>query len=36
MALDRITLAHFRNLAATRLDGSAHLNLLVGENGAGK
>lgn len=36
MALDRITLAHFRNHAATRLDGSAHLNLLVGENGAGK
>lgn len=36
MALDRITLAHFRNHAATRLDGSARLNLLVGENGAGK
>ena len=36
MALDRITLEHFRNHAATRLDGTAHLNLLFGENGAGK
>jgi DNA replication and repair protein RecF len=36
MALDRITLSSFRNHAASRLDGSAHLNLLVGENGAGK
>ena len=36
MALDRITLTHFRNHDATRLDGSAGLNLLVGENGAGK
>jgi DNA replication and repair protein RecF len=36
MALDRITLGHFRNHAATRLDGTAPLNLLVGENGAGK
>jgi DNA replication and repair protein RecF len=36
MALDRITLSHFRNHAASRLDGAAHLNLLVGENGAGK
>jgi DNA replication and repair protein RecF len=34
--LDRITLASFRNHAASRLDGSAHVNLLVGENGAGK
>src|SRR6478736_3815151 len=34
--LDRITLATFRNHAATRLDGAAHFNLLVGENGAGK
>jgi len=34
--LDRITLASFRNHAESRLDGSAHLNLLVGENGAGK
>ena len=36
MALDRITLAHFRNHRATRLDGTAQFNLLVGENGAGK
>lgn len=36
MALDRITLASFRNHAATRLDGARQLNLLVGENGAGK
>lgn len=36
MALDRITLSHFRNHAASRLDGAAHFNLLVGENGAGK
>jgi DNA replication and repair protein RecF len=36
MALDRITLGHFRNHAASHLDGAAHLNLLVGENGAGK
>jgi DNA replication and repair protein RecF len=36
MALDRITLATFRNHAATRLDGTARFNLLVGENGAGK
>lgn len=36
MALDRITLSHFRNHAASRLAGSAKLNLLVGENGAGK
>jgi len=36
MALDRITLTRFRNHAASRLDGSARLNLLVGENGAGK
>ena len=36
MTLDRITLGHFRNHAASRLDGSAQLNLLVGENGAGK
>ena len=34
--LDRITLASFRNHAASRLEGSAHFNLLVGENGAGK
>jgi DNA replication and repair protein RecF len=36
MALDRITLLNFRNHPATRLEGSAKLNLLVGENGAGK
>ncbi|MEO6042022.1 MAG: DNA replication/repair protein RecF [Croceibacterium sp.] len=36
MALDRITLTHFRNHWETRLDGAGALNLLVGENGAGK
>ncbi|HNN56121.1 MAG TPA: DNA replication/repair protein RecF [Novosphingobium sp.] len=36
MALDRITLTGFRNHLATRLEGTAHFNLLVGENGAGK
>jgi DNA replication and repair protein RecF len=36
MALDRITLSCFRNHVATRLDGTAAFNLLVGENGAGK
>ncbi len=36
MPLDRITLETFRNHAATQLDGTAALNLLVGENGAGK
>jgi DNA replication and repair protein RecF len=36
MALDRLTLSHFRNHAASRLEGSAKVNLLVGENGAGK
>lgn len=36
MALDRIILSRFRNHAETRLDGTAHFNLLVGENGAGK
>ncbi|MGQ8560934.1 AAA family ATPase, partial [Enterobacter hormaechei] len=36
MALDRVTLTRFRNHLATRLDGTAKLNLLVGENGAGK
>ena len=34
--LDRITLSRFRNHAETSLDGSRHLNLLLGENGAGK
>jgi len=36
VALDRISLAHFRNHAGTELDGTARFNLLVGENGAGK
>ena len=36
MALDRITLSTFRNHAATQLDGTRQMNLLVGENGAGK
>jgi DNA replication and repair protein RecF len=36
MALDRITLTRFRNHDATRLTGSGKLNLLFGENGAGK
>ena len=36
MALDRITLTRFRNHDASRLDRSAGINLLFGENGAGK
>ncbi|RKF23540.1 DNA replication/repair protein RecF [Altericroceibacterium spongiae] len=36
MALDRITLSTFRNHRESRLDGSAHFNLLIGPNGAGK
>lgn len=36
MALDHIVLTTFRNHSATRLGGTAALNLLVGENGAGK
>ena len=36
MALSRITLENFRNHAATQLGETAHFNLLVGENGAGK
>jgi DNA replication and repair protein RecF len=36
MALDRITLSTFRNHAGTQLDETRQLNLLVGENGAGK
>lgn len=36
MALDQITLSHFRNHAETRLDGTRRFNLLVGDNGAGK
>lgn len=36
MGLSRITLENFRNHAATQLAETAHFNLLVGENGAGK
>ncbi|OYX65321.1 MAG: DNA replication/repair protein RecF [Sphingomonadales bacterium 32-64-17] len=36
MALDRILLTAFRNHAETRLEGARAINLLVGENGAGK
>jgi DNA replication and repair protein RecF len=36
MALDRISLADFRNHHATELAGSNQFNLLIGENGAGK
>ncbi len=36
MALDRIRLSRFRNHADTEITGTAHFNLLVGENGAGK
>lgn len=36
MALDRIALSHFRNHRQTDLAGTRQLNLLVGENGAGK
>ncbi len=36
MVLDRVTLSQFRNHQASRLDGTGHFNLLVGENGAGK
>ena len=36
MALDRITLTNFRNHRASRLEQTARINLLVGENGAGK
>ena len=36
MPLDRILLEDFRNHAGSALDGTAHFNLLVGENGAGK
>ena len=34
--LDRILLSTFRNHRQTRIEGTAHFNLLVGENGAGK
>ncbi|WP_298303843.1 DNA replication/repair protein RecF [uncultured Erythrobacter sp.] len=36
MALAKITLQNFRNHANSQLDETAHFNLLVGENGAGK
>lgn len=36
MALDRIVLSSFRNHRQTELHGTAKLNLLWGENGAGK
>lgn len=36
MALSRISLENFRNHAASALGETAHFNLLVGENGAGK
>ena len=36
MALAKITLQNFRNHAASELNETAHFNLLVGENGAGK
>ena len=36
MALDRISLARFRNHRATTLEGTGGFNLLVGDNGAGK
>ncbi|MGB3739452.1 MAG: DNA replication/repair protein RecF [Pontixanthobacter sp.] len=36
MALDRITLSHFRNHTETRCDDTRMFNLLIGENGAGK
>jgi len=34
--LDRILLTDFRNHRQTAIEGTAHFNLLVGENGAGK
>jgi len=36
MALTKITLSNFRNHASSELAETAHFNLLVGENGAGK
>ena len=36
MPLTRLTLRDFRNHAATRLEGTARFNVLIGENGAGK
>ncbi|MFM9937508.1 MAG: DNA replication/repair protein RecF [Novosphingobium sp.] len=36
MPLTRLTLRDFRNHAATRLEGTARFNVLIGANGAGK
>ena len=36
MALDRISLSHFRNHRLSELEGTGNFNLLIGENGAGK
>jgi DNA replication and repair protein RecF len=36
MALDRLSLADFRNHRASELADTRHFNLLIGENGAGK
>ena len=36
MTLDLISLSDFRNHARSELSGTAHFNLLTGENGAGK
>ena len=36
MSLAKITLQNFRNHSESALTGTAHFNLLVGENGAGK
>ncbi len=36
MALDRISLSHFRNHKLTQLDETRAFNLLIGDNGAGK
>ena len=36
MSLTRLTLRHFRNHVATRLEETRDFNILVGENGAGK
>ena len=36
MSLTRLTLRHFRNHVATRLEETLDFNILVGENGAGK
>lgn len=36
MSLTRLTLRHFRNHVATRLEETRNFNILIGENGAGK